>query len=79
MNSRLWRKRLFTAFMAFAVLLVQLFPVPYAASAAALDTGATYFTGTDNWGGGAANSAADGDVDSSTGNGTALYPIEFKN
>lgn len=78
MNSRLWRKRLFTAFMAFAVLLVQLFPVPYAASAAALDTGATYFTGTDNWGGGAANSAADGDVDSSTGNGTPLYPIEFK-
>jgi len=73
-----WQKKIFTLFMALAVFMVQLFPVPYAASAAANDTGATYFTGTDNWGGGAVNSAADGDIDSSTGNGTALYPIEFK-
>lgn len=43
--------------------------------------GGTYFTDTDNWGGGAAGTEADGDLDQSASrisNGHALYPIELK-
>ncbi|WP_037285677.1 S-layer homology domain-containing protein [Saccharibacillus sacchari] len=51
-------------------------------SAVAAGTGGTYFTDTDNWGGGAANTAADGDLDYNSGgridNGHGLYPIETK-
>jgi hypothetical protein len=81
-RNRLWGKKMFTLFMAVAVLLVQLLPVPYAANAAGTDTGATYFTGTDNWKGGAADSTADNDMDKLVGNEGAesanVYPIEFK-
>lgn len=49
---------------------------------AAAGTGGTYFTDTDNWGGGAANTAADGDLDYNSGgrisNGHSKYPIETK-
>ncbi|WP_169085953.1 S-layer homology domain-containing protein [Paenibacillus sp. PL91] len=81
-QNRLWGKKSLALFMAIAILLVQLLPVPYFVNAAGTDTGATYFTGMDNWKGGAADSTADNDMDKLVGNEGAesanVYPIEFK-
>ncbi|WP_339279747.1 S-layer homology domain-containing protein [Paenibacillus sp. FSL W8-1187] len=62
------------------MLLGSGFPAPQGVRAQA-SVGGTYFTDTDNWGGGAAGSAPDGDLDYATNrisNGHALYPIELK-
>ncbi|GMK38608.1 hypothetical protein PCCS19_16620 [Paenibacillus sp. CCS19] len=62
--------------------------VPPSQAEAAVDPGsigAVFMTDTDNWGGGAASSVADGDLDLSlknqnkaTGDNYAKYPIDFK-
>ncbi|CAM4512642.1 hypothetical protein FHS16_003390 [Paenibacillus endophyticus] len=72
------RRKALALLVTLAVLMGQLFPAPYAAIAAAADTGATFFTGSDNWKGGLAASTADGDMDVSVKNGDSIYPIEFK-
>ncbi|WP_179090142.1 S-layer homology domain-containing protein [Paenibacillus sp. FSL H8-0548] len=77
-RNSVWGRKTLALLLTLAVLIGQLFPAPYAANAAAADTGATFFTGTDNWRGGLATSTADGDMDVSVKNGDSIYPIEFK-
>gem|GEM_PF-972192 len=83
-----WRDRLLAVSLTGAMLASSLLVPPHRAEAAA-DTagqiGATYLTDKDNWGGGVAASAADGDLgvaiknqNKASGDNYAKYPVEFK-
>jgi len=77
-------KRAVSSALALVLLLGSMTVFPAAKASAApvpLFDGATYFTDTDNWGGGLPGSPADNDLDESASrikNGSAKYPIEFK-
>ncbi|MBD8500127.1 S-layer homology domain-containing protein [Paenibacillus arenosi] len=79
-------KRLGALFMTFVLLCGQLMvPIsPVKAASTSTVGGGTFFVDSDNWGGGASNSAADGDLDvglknqNKPGDIYSKYPVEFK-
>ncbi|UHA73513.1 S-layer homology domain-containing protein [Paenibacillus sp. 481] len=81
------RKRMVSLIMSFVLLSGQFAIPPSAAEAAPAATvdGATFFVDSDNWGGGASDSKADGDLDVGLKNQNIeavdnykRYPVEFK-
>lgn len=81
-----WGKRLTMLMLAILITIGQwTIGRPSLAEAAVAPLGATYFTDTDNWGGGGASSVADGDMDIAIKNqdkvaadNYSMYPVEFK-
>lgn len=86
MKLFLQSRKLICAVLVLFIVIGQLSIVPSNNTALAnsipLSDGATYFTDDDNWGGGAADSEADGDFDVPLTNSRAStynkYPVEFK-
>lgn len=84
MNKGLRFKQTLSSILALSVAIGAAAPGIQVRAAGLAASGSTFWTDTDNWGGSAANSVADGDLDYGTdgdsriGNGSPLYPIEFK-
>ncbi|WP_246096650.1 S-layer homology domain-containing protein [Paenibacillus sinopodophylli] len=84
-QGRRWMKRVVAMLVAVNLLTGTFLSSLPLVSAAPAPSGGSYFTDTDNWGGGAAGSAADGDMDigiknqnQQTADNYSKYPVEFK-
>jgi hypothetical protein len=84
-KKRRWGRRAVALLLAVNLLSGSFLTSLPQAEAASESSGGTYFTDTDNWGGGLAGTAADGDLDigiknqnKETADNYSKYPVEFK-